>query len=277
MRNVGFNIDGKGIWMPNTIELTGRAELLNEYLPAEYKLYTKFYPSIGKGSVKKYLKKFVEDASLPLVDINVKAISMHDWWHQMTTLYPPWLIASYQQYAKDSLDFIEDLERGNLLEKDHEIIVRGNLLEKDRVIIYLYNKVAGDIDTELANFQNNLRASRYGFINHQFYDLVERLNSTFKNRVMRHFKYYNGGTLTLDQSQLLEKAVLQEMDSFLMGRQDIQKRVYSNKNKTYESETEMAEDVNKHIDYIAQILAENPDAQKKLIEGSFVKPTGNLK
>jgi hypothetical protein len=277
-----FEIDKAGIWMPNAVELTGRAQVLNKYLPDDHRFITKFYPSNGKESGEEYLEIFAKCLSLPLVDVNISALSMHDWTHLMTILYPPWLIKSYQFYAQDILDFIQYLRKRNFFDKFNSLFNigqnrYGETHWKDIVINHLYNRVGRDIDAQLGNFQNSLRSSRYEYTNPKPENITNILKLTFKDRVLNYFRNLNQGSVSSDQSQQLQKAIEKEMDKFLKQRKDIKERIYFNKNKEYASEEEMAQDVNNHIDYIAQILADNPAAQKELIEGSVVKPTGNLK
>lgn len=305
-----FFIDRTGIWMPDAVELTGRAQILNKYLEEQYNLITKFYAATGKERAEEYLRNFAKDASLPLVNVNMGAISMHDLGHQISILYPPWLIGSYRIYAQDTIDFIEYLQKRNFFDQFNQAFKSETSLGthryddiywKDGVINDLYKRVGKDIDSQLGNFQNSLRAERYKFSYTPPEDIPSILELTFKDRILSYFNF-SPKSVIAGQRQALKEAVTKEIDKFLKGRRDIQGRQYFDKsltlnywkinnslrnsrknyeefndNKKYATQAEMAQDANKYIDYIAKVISESESAQKDLIEGSVVKPTGNLK
>ena len=121
-----------------------------------------------------------------------------------------------------------------------------------------------------------MRQNRHGSSNRSTYNLVSVLESTFKDRILKCFRLTSQEEVNLNivekaQKKHEEILVTQEMDAFLNQRKDIKERIYFNKDKRYSSDQEMAQDVNDHIDYVAQELANSPAAQKELIKGSFRK------
>ena len=265
--------DTKGIWMPDVIELTGRAQILNTYLPEGYKLRIKFYTFSGKLSAELYVRNFARDSSLPSVDVNISPISMHDWAHQVSILYPTWLVEAYRLYAQDTSDFVDYLRK----KYSSDPIIAASLEAKTQTYLKdtdgLFSIVGREIDGELATFTNDLMFNRRGEI--VKYDnppkTISSVKQTFKDRILDAFRSRPYAVDFLNSAKergQFQNLVAKEIDAFLQERPDLKERAYFNIDKKYKSDNELATAVNEHIDYIASVIAKDPDAQKELIEGS---------